>query len=72
MFGQVRTWDLNARYFDESVRYDSTTIAISRRSTSKYTRKGLTHSVSIVTFKLDWREGGKGLLPNYSVLSRGR
>jgi hypothetical protein len=51
-------------------------LAISRRSTSKYTRKGLTFSVFIVTFKLDWREGGKDLLPNLgdgqSVLSRGR
>lgn len=24
-----------------------------------YTRKGLTLAVSIVTFKLNWREGGK-------------
>ena len=51
-------------------------LAISRRSTSKYTRKGLTFSVFIVAFKLDWREGGKDLLPNLgdgqSVLSRGR
>jgi hypothetical protein len=35
-------------------------LAISRRSTSKYTRKGLTFSMFIVTFKPDWREGGKG------------
>jgi|ERR1700733_11702763 hypothetical protein len=38
-------------------------LAISRRSTSKYTRKGLTFSVFIVTFKPDWCEGGKDLLP---------
>ena len=34
---------------------------------SKYARKGLTLAVAIVTFKLDWREGGKHLLLNWEM-----